>query len=356
MAKRASGGHNLVLDLGTHSMRLLRLESAQPGEVHIKEKFVAGSPREFVVSTFIEFPIIDSIPVQTAIKSLVSQTKISYDNLTVLLPDHAALINLMVAPPHYSKKEALEAIREDFAPIMPLPIDNWHIIHQTIGPWEDDEITIAIAAIKANLIEIGGIIQQTGLNPQIFDINYFNVANLIEHYLIAEESKGKNIALVHLGNETTSIGIFRDGQIRTFLNRPIGGYDFTKQISKHFHVPDVEADQFKKNEIFFLPEVSPEQEGLYNYTVIKNVFSILAREIFSGMESFLTKFREFNIHEVILSGGGANFQNLRVLLSANLNIPVRDVSDFYKLYINGTPAEAPERNGLASACGAFLRE
>ncbi len=356
MAKFRGPAFDLVLDLGTYEMRLLRLESAVPGEIRLKKCFSVESPREFVVSTYIENPIIDATPVERAVKSLVAKAQASYENVMVLVPDHFSLVNLVVAPPKYSQKESLEALREDFAPIMPLPIENWFIVHKPIGLWEEDEITVGLAAVKNNLLETGGIVQKAGLNPQVFDINFFNVANLLETHLVSQENRGKNIAIVHLGNETTSVGVFRDGQIRTFLNRPVGGFDFTKQIAKHFHVPDSEGEQFKKKEVFFLPEYSPEQENVYNFTVVRNVFSTLSREIFSTIENYLTRFREFTVHEIILSGGGANFQNIAITLAANLNTTVTYASDYFKVFIEGKVLDATDANCLAPACGAFLRE
>jgi len=356
MAKFRKPPIDLVLDLGTFEMRLLRLDSASPGEVRLKSSLTVGSPKEFLASTFIEFPIMDAQPVYKAVHSLVADGKVSFDNSIILIPDHGALTNLMISPPRYSKKETEEAIREDFSPIMPLPIENWYVDHLAVGRWEDEEITVAVAVLKNNVIELGGILQKAGVNPQCIDTNFFNVVNLIEHYLVSEECKGKNVVLVHLGNETTTVGVFRDGQIRTYLTRPIGGYDFTKQISKHFQVPAAEADQFKQNEIFFLPEASPEQEGLYNFTVIKGVFSVLTREIFGAIENYLTRFREFNIHEIVISGGGANFQNIGVILASNFNAKIKPISELYKLTVNGRTAEDHERNTLAPACGAFLRD
>ena len=346
----------IVLDLGTHNLRLIQVKSADPGNI-VLQKFVSNdAPRELVVSTFIENPIMDATPVENALKSLVKTAKLGYENVLVLIPDHGSLINCLVAPPRYSRKEQEEAIREDIAPVMPLPIENWTIVHETVGRWEEDEITIALATIKSNLLEIGGLVQRCGLNPQAVDINFFNVSNLIEHYLTDSANKDKSIALVHLGNETTTMGVFKNGAIRTVLNRPIGAYDFTKQISKHFHVPETEAEQFKRNEVFFLPESSPEQEGLYNFTVVKSVFSALAREIFTGMESYLTKFREFTVQEVILSGGGGNFQNIQVLLAANLNCVVRPVGELFQVTTDNGPLDLAERNALAPACGALFRE
>ena len=345
-----------VLEVGTYETRLLTLESANAGEIRLKKCLSVNTPKDYVASTYIELPIMDAVPVRNNIASLAKGAGISNENIFLLLPDHTSLSEMLIAPPRYSKRETEDAIREDLEPIMPLPYENWYVVHKSLGNYEDDDITYIMAILKNNLLEIGGIVQKTGLNPVAIDTNFLNVANLIEDYLVSSDNKGKNICLVQLGHESTSIGIFKEGLLKTMQNRPVGAYDFTRQICRHFHVTEEDADQFKKNEIFFLPEFSPEQEVQYNYTVIKNVFSVLCREIFNAIEFYLTKFREFTIHEIIISGGGANFENISVLLAANLNTPVRKVSDLYQLYANGNAVGEAEKNSLAAACGCFCRE
>lgn len=355
MAKRKSK-INTVLEMGTYEMRLLTLESASSSEIRLSKCLSTDTPKDFVASTFIENPIMDAEIIQKTAGSLIKKAGLAYENSILLIPDHSALISLLVTPPRYSRKEMDETVNEDFEPVMPLPIGQWQIVHESIGSWEGDEIVLALAIIKNNLIETGGIAQRAGINPVTVDINFLNVANLAEPYLNSVDNKGKNLCLIHLGHESTSIGVFRDGQLRALQNRPVGAYDFTKQLSKHFDVPEPEADQFKRTEIFFLPEPSEEQETLYNFTVIKNVFAILAREIFGAIESYLTKFREFNIHEIVISGGGANFDNIHIALGTNLNTKVRCISDLYELYVNGSPVDTAEKNSLAAACGCFLRD
>ena len=345
-----------VLEVGTFETRLLTLESAVSGEIRLKKCLSVNTPRDYVASTYIELPIMDALPIKANITSLVKGAGLSRDNILLMLPDHSAISEMLIAPPKYSTKEMEEAVREDLEPMMPLPYDNWYVVHKSIGTFEDDEITYIMAILKNNLLEIGGIVQNTGLNPVVIDTNFLNTANLIEDYLSSPDNKEKNICMVHLGHESTSIGIFKDGVLKTMQNRPVGGYDFTRQISRHFHVSEEDADKFKRNEIFFLPEFSPEQDAQYNYTVIKNVFTALCREIFSAIEGYLTKFREFTIHEIIISGGGANFENISVLLAANLNTPVRRICDLYQLYSNGNLVGDAEKNSLAAACGCFMRE
>lgn len=344
-----------IFEMGTYEMRFLMLESVSGNQIKLKKCMSVDTPRDFVASTFLEHPIIEPEPIKRAATSLIKQAKISYENVLLMVPDHFALFNLIITPSRYTRKEAEETVKEDLEPILPLPLSNWHFVYNTIGSWETDEIILALAVIKNNLIEAGGLIQSSGVNPVHVDINFLNVANLAESYLTQMENKGKNICLVHLGHESTTVGVFRDGQLRTVQNRPIGAYDFTRQLSRHFHVPEAEADKFKRNETFFLPEQSPEQDALYNYTVIKNIFSILIREIFGTIENYLTKFREFSVHEIIISGGGANFEHINVALSSNLNTTVKPISDLYSLEVAGNQLDAQNRNSMAAACGCFLR-
>ncbi|MBI3038941.1 hypothetical protein HYY75_07830, partial [bacterium] len=86
MAKRKLPGIDLVLDIGTRNIRLLRLESAQPGKIRLKNCWSSDSPHELVVSTFIEYPIIDSAPISKAIKTLISFAKVPAPSGIMLLP------------------------------------------------------------------------------------------------------------------------------------------------------------------------------------------------------------------------------------------------------------------------------
>ncbi len=355
MAK--SSGKQLVLDVGTANIRLVRAARVAPGDIDLSLYLTAPTPKDLVVSTFVEYPLVDAEPVQRVFTDIIKQAKVPYESIVLLLPDHASLITTLLAPPRYSKKEQIDAIYEDLGPVMQLPPESWIVSHMPVGVHEEDEITLAIATLRANLLELGGLVQTAGLNPYTIDINYFNMANCIEHWLTNSENKGKNIALVLLGNETTSIGLFKDGGLRSFMNRPIGGYDFTKQISKHHHTSIPDAEQFKRSadEIFFLPEFGPEQDKVYNFNVIRAQFTELVREIFAAIENYLTRFREFTIHEVIIGGGGANFPNIAVPLAQNLNAPVRLIGDCFQLTINGSPADTATKNELAVACGAYLR-
>lgn len=346
----------LVLDVGTATIRLLRAARAVPGDIDLDLYQVAASPKDLVVSTFVEYPLVDPEPVLAAFRAVIKQAKLGYEYVTMLLPDHAALSTVVIGPPRFNRKDQYDAVCEDLAPVMQLPIENWQIGFQPCGVHEGDELLLGIATLRANLLELGGLVQQAGLNPNVIDIGFFNCANLVEHVLLSGENKGKNVALVLLGNETSSVGIFRDGQLRAFLNRPIGGYDFTKQISKHFQSPMVEAENFKRGgEVFFLPEYSPEQDNLYNFSVIRPVFTELTREIFSAIENYLTRFREFSLQEIIVAGGGANFANIEVSLAQHLNTMVKPIADYYTLRVNGVEVDRAARNELAVACGAFFR-
>jgi Tfp pilus assembly PilM family ATPase len=175
---RHSSTIKTVLELGTYELRLLTLESARAGEVRLKKCLSTTTPKDFVASTYIENPIIDPQPLQTALQSLIRESKLPYENTLMLMPDHSALINLMVTPPRYSRKEMDEAIKEDFVPIMPMPYENCHVVQQSIGSWEEVEIVLAIAQDRNNLLEAGGIVQKDGQNPEVVDLNILNTANM----------------------------------------------------------------------------------------------------------------------------------------------------------------------------------
>ena len=102
-----------VLEVGTYETRLLTLESAASGEIRLKKCLSVNTPKDYVASTYIELPIMDAVPVKNNIASLAKGAGISNENILLLLPDHASISEMLIAPPRYSRKETEDAIRED---------------------------------------------------------------------------------------------------------------------------------------------------------------------------------------------------------------------------------------------------
>ncbi len=348
---------NTVLELGTYKTRLLTNESNDiDGKIKLKSYYEVKSPNELLVSTKLELPIIDSDLISSYLYFLKRESKLGSQNIILLIPDSFVLYEIVSLSKKLTKEDKEKCIKDVFKDKMELPFDRWIISENLIESDEENEKLCLVALLKKNLLEIGEIVQEIGLNPIEIDTNFFNVANLIEKYLMDTDKKDKNIALINLGNESTTIGIFKNGIIKQIRSCSIGSYDFTSQISRHFHISEKDADRFKIKEPFFLPEYSEEQETFYNYHIIKDKFTKLYSDILKDFEDYTSKSEEEKIEEILLVGGGANFKNIEIMLKEKLKLPIKKVSELYNIEYKGKTLDGDERNSLAAAVGCFFRE
>jgi Tfp pilus assembly PilM family ATPase len=173
--------------------------------------------------------------------------------------------------------------------------------------------------------------------------------------------------VLNLGHVASSMAIFRDGNLAAARARrtdgdadgPLlaGGNAFTQHIMSHRSLNSTDAERYKREQLFFLPDFTPEQEGISNYQMIKPAFRELVQGIFDVIEGYLVKFQEPRVDEIILTGGGANFQNLDVALAGQLKTRVIKGSSLISM-VNPAGQELPEdlKNVLTPAVGGFCRE
>lgn len=345
-----------VIEIGTYKTRMVTLDSISADKVCLKSCSELKTPSDYVVSTNFEQSIIDKSSIKANISSLIKEVQPNNKNVMMVLSDHFAITNLILLPSDQTLKDKETTIKEYFVGKMKLPYENWLVSNNVICKKDNDEITYVSAVLKKNLLEIGGLLQKTGLCPIVIDTNFFNVANLIENYLVKDDNKNKNICLIHLGHQSTSLGILKEGLIKVIHNVSIGGQDLTKQISRHFHISEKEADAFKQKADFFLQEYSDEQESFYNYTIIKSLIDNLCAEMLKTFDNYFADFNESKIDEIIISGGGANFKNIDVLLKEKLKAPVKRICELYNLEINNEALNDDRKNSLATVCGCFMRD
>jgi type IV pilus assembly protein PilM len=228
--------------------------------------------------------------------------------------------------------------------------------YQVLEEKKDNYMIISEAILNNNMVELGNIMHDMKIWPHVIDVSCFNSINLFHNFLVSSENSKKNISLVNIGNDATTVMIFNNAMLKSFRVIPYGGKDFTAAISESLSMTWEDAEEFKKNERFFLREYSEEQNKMENYNIIKSTFGEVVKGIYNSFDSYLAKFREFKIHKIVLYGGTANFRNINVLLQKHLNIPVVLGSDLVSIKYGGEEILADEKNILIPCIGGFMRD
>lgn len=358
--------YQTVLDLGSRYLKTVRAKQLDKLKYQVSSYNMVEAPSEQVFST---------VPAETveipqnfgrSLNQLIQDSGCAKENVLLLLPDYGFLVNMAAIPSKAVEEEKHELAKQEIGTLLPpdTSADLWCIEKRNIGDLHANSLVLLAAVLRANVLAIGTEVQNRGPNPIVVDMGILNAVNVFHDYLVSSENLEKNIGILNFGHRASSLAIFKQGKLTTVHTRSIGndgamlvgGRAFTDKIREHFKLGEDEAEDYKKNEVFFLPEFVPEQDKIANYQVIKPVFGELVRGVFTITEHYVARFREFKVDEVIITGGGANFSNIDIVLGGHLNTQVKQGADIVSIVDSEmNELSADEKNILTPAIGAFCR-
>jgi Tfp pilus assembly PilM family ATPase len=360
--------YNWVVDLGSRHLKAVQACQVDRLKYRVAAYKLVNAQDELLFKADVGEDIEIPASFARTFAGLTKEAGLKKQNLMLLLPDFAFTMNMITVPAKASDEERAQVLSEELQTLLP-PDSNpaeWIVRQVDLGQLHSNFLVYVAAIRRANLLKIGTECQNLGPNPIAIDMTILNVINVFHDYLIAPENMEKNIALLNFGHQASSVAIYKQGKLTTLHTKIIGtgrdqgllvgGRAFTRKIMEHFKLSEDEAEEYKKNEVFFLPEFVPEQDKIANYQVIKPIFGELVKGLFTITEHYVARFREFKVDEVILTGGGANFSNIDVVLGGHLNTMVRQGADMVSIVDGaGNELSAAEKNILTPAIGAFCR-
>jgi len=346
----------VAFDIGTKNIKFIEVDKnlSTEKEIYIKNFKIIPTPPDCLLSSYTENPVINPGLLKDSIESLAESVNAKNRDAVLVMYDSTVIINwlnISVKP-----NENLNGlVLEKLSTFLPVAVNEWFIDFHTLEEKNENKVIISEAILKQNLFEFGDIFQKAGLNLKTVDISSFNVINLFNNYLSNPENAKKNIALVNMGNNNTTVMIFKEGILKNLRNLGVGGKDFTQNIMDAKELGLEDAEKYKKEELFFVASESEEQSKVENYNIIKPSFGKLIKGMYDSFDHYLAKFREFKIHEIILTGGPANFRNMEKLIYRHLNINVTVGSELLVVKYNGNDLMKNEVNTFSSAIGALMR-
>lgn len=353
---------HIILDIGTRYTKAFSVEGRDEDNVFEADYSIEDSSFEFNFLPLQECKITDEENFLEVLRLAYSKLRTMEKNVFVTIPDHCVIIRLVnIREDEISKAKNSDEVRnivlKKLKPTLPISIDRWFFDMQEVENSGNGRLFLVEAILRNNLFEIEKNIRRLGLNPVGVDINSFNTVNVFSEYLEKEDNRDKNISIMCMNNKSTTIMVFRNGNLRTAQTRLIGGYDFARRLSEERNLSLSESENILRNETIFLPENTDEQENIKNYSILKPVFSELITSIFNMFEYYSETFRESEIHEIIISGGFSNLRNFDRHLASRMNIKVKKSSDIVVVKKKkGNIISSDDVNSLIPCLGSSLRE
>lgn len=320
------------LDIGTHSIKLVRLKKGKKG-FELLNFGIMPLPPETIIDGTIEKPEV----VTAAIKNLFMMEKIKIKEVTTAVSGQSVVIK-KINVPKMTEDELAESIRVEAEQYLPFDIDEVNVDFQFIKeitpekkePEEEGapaiNMDVLLVAVRKELIEERNKpVIDAGLKPVIVDLDVFAIEN--EYELNYGIPTGEVLALINMGATFTNVNILVDGITEYTRDIAGGGNNINHELQKNFNIDYDTSEKLKMG--IGLNGISEKDVA----NTIVSVIGELSHEINKMFHDFI-KSTEKNINRVILSGGCAKISEIERILTENFDIPTEIINPYKNIKIN----------------------
>ncbi len=321
------------LDIGTHSIKLVEIDDSKKGRI-LKSFGIIGLPQNAIVEGSIkEMEIVSS-----AIKELYKQLKIKNKNVAASISGYSVIVKKITIS-RRGEAELEYTINEEAEQYIPFDISDVNLDYEVlsapeVGSPDGDEEEMAglmdvmlVAAKKDIVDDYVSLLQLSGLNPVVLDVDAFSAQNAFEMASGERETSGC-YAIVNVGAEELGINAVKDGISIFTRDSSYGGSQITEAIMSRFDVNHEEADRIKLGGT----KVDKEREALED--IFTSVISGWVQEIKRALDFLGTTDPDETIDKMFLTGGSCRIPGFREYLETETEIPIEELNPFSGLQIN----------------------
>lgn len=234
---------------------------------------------------------------------------------------------------------------------IPFDVNNAALSFHVIGENEGGGVDAVVAAAKLDFLEERkNIIQSTGLNLKIVDMNIVALVNFFE-MIKGEEllSTDSSSIILDVGAQSTLLVIYRDRSLMFTKELKTGGLTLTEDIQRQMGMKYEDAENLK---IFGdgngnLPEDITELTEVF--------FESFLEQLKKTVESYVASSSDESFEKIFLTGGGSLIPGLQEGIESVLGLEVEFLNPFDKLsYSNKFTDEELEYIGYRGAVSIGL--
>ena len=171
--------------------------------------------------------------------------------------------------------------------------------------------TLFVTCSSQHLEDLLAVMAEAGVEP--IDIIVPPIA--ASHIALSERQKIIGSALVNIGAETTSIGIFENGSLISLHTLNIGSTDVTNDIAIGLKISLEKAESLKLDN----------SQTEFSKKKLEEIIEARLSDIFESIENHLKKIKRNELLPagIVWIGGGSRIPNLEELSKATLKLPAR---------------------------------
>jgi type IV pilus assembly protein PilM len=312
------------LDIGSSYLKVVALKEKK-GAFELDSFDMLALPPELIV----EGSIIDSLRLVESIGEILKKARIKSKNCVIGIAGHTSVIIRRITLPEMGDEELAESIKFEAEQYVPFDIEDVNIDFQILGPMEEPgQMDVMLVACKKDIInEYTQVVREAGMNPVIVDVNTFCIGNSFE--INNEIDPDRTIALVDVGASTVNINVLKGGVTVFTRDAATGSNRHTEALQQEFGLDYEAAEQLKRGEA--VEGAGPDDAETFLMTANAEI----AEEISRSLDLYRSTSYMEEIHEVVLSGGGALVKGFPQQLSESVGLEVSLANPFRNIKLPG---------------------
>ncbi len=297
------------------------------GSYSIKAIEIVNTFNSYEITNFYEtiVPSLDDVPLDAIVpicmEQLFKENRINADRIITAMPGQ--FISSRILPFNFSDPNKIDAsIMVELEDHVPFNMDDMIVDHQILGPARGKTMVLAVMTRKAFLKNFLDLLARIDIDPKLVDIDSLAFYNLSSHLNLTTAG---NYAMVDIGHEKTSVCIIKDGVLRMFRSINLGGRYITEFLARDLECNYHQAQRIKHRISRVLTRQDPgsglddeAHEVADRITLSTNAIVKELGRTFYAYKSW----EKDRLEQIFISGGTSRIQNIDLLLSEQLEIPV----------------------------------
>ncbi|MBW1976642.1 MAG: type IV pilus assembly protein PilM [Deltaproteobacteria bacterium] len=321
------------LDIGSYSIKLVEIDNSKKGMI-LKNFGTIGLPHDAIV----EGSIKEMEVVSSAIKNLYKNLKVKNKNVVTSISGYSVIVK-KISIEKRKESELESSIQEEAEQYIPFDINDvnldYEILSERAGEggeeqaeeMEKDLMDVMLVAAKKDIVDdYVSLLQLTGLNPAILDVDAFALQNAFES---SQEDISGCYALVNLGAEELGINAIKGGVSIFTRDSSYGGYQINEAIMSKFDVSYEDAEKMKLGGTKIEAKNRADMEEIFT-----SVVSGWVNEIKRALDFLATTYPDEHIEKIFVSGGSCRIPGFQKYLELETDIAVEELNPFVNLQIN----------------------
>jgi type IV pilus assembly protein PilM len=314
--------HLIGLDIGSRTIKIAEVVDKKTTQIFKNFHTINIEPGLIEEGT-----VKDPETVSKSIRELYTKAKLKEKNVAISIGGYSVIVK-KINVQNMTEDELQETIHFEAEQYIPFDISDVNLDFQILGESEHNpnQMSVLLVAAKKEMInEYINLVQMTGLNLCLIDVDAFALQNIFE---FSYNPGDENIALIDIGASKTSLNILKDNSSVFMRDVSLGCGQITEKIASLVECSLAEAEEIKhggQSEI-----ISPEDL----HSIISSAVTSWCTEIKRALDFFYSTFPEDQITKIILSGGGANIKEFRQLLAVETATDVEIINPFQNFSIN----------------------